>query len=76
MEFGSDMRVVLGLVQDQTGLIFCSDVFKEICNLVSRLSTLVWVGGVGLLVMLTPCSQKEEQQGSLQNSGKVPAKRA
>jgi len=33
LTFGSDMRVVLGLIQDQTGLIFCSNVFKEICTL-------------------------------------------
>jgi len=33
LEFGSDMRVVLGLVQDQTGLIFCSNVFKAVVDI-------------------------------------------
>ena len=32
--FGSDLRVVLGLIQDQTGLIFSANVFREICNIV------------------------------------------
>jgi len=33
LSFGSDLRVVLGLIQDQTGLLFCAKVFREICNL-------------------------------------------
>lgn len=33
LPFGSsDLRVVLGLVQDQTGLIFCANIFHEICS--------------------------------------------
>ncbi|KAI1722122.1 innexin domain-containing protein [Ditylenchus destructor] len=33
LSFGPDLRVVLGLIQDQTGLLFCSNVFREICNI-------------------------------------------
>lgn len=35
--FGADLRVVLGLIQDHTGLICCSSVFAEICRLVDFL---------------------------------------
>ncbi|KAI6183519.1 Innexin family-containing protein [Aphelenchoides bicaudatus] len=33
IDFGCDLRVVLGLIQDHTGLLFCSNVFYEIVNL-------------------------------------------
>ncbi|KAI6232919.1 Innexin family-containing protein [Aphelenchoides fujianensis] len=33
VDFGCDLRVVLGLIQDHTGLLFCSNVFFEMVNL-------------------------------------------
>jgi hypothetical protein len=34
-DFGCDLRIVLGLIQDHTGLLFCSNVFYEMVNLVN-----------------------------------------
>lgn len=36
LDFGCDLRVVMGIMQDHTGLIFCANVFREMCNLVRR----------------------------------------
>jgi hypothetical protein len=33
IDFGCDLRVVLGLIQDHTGMLFCSNVFFELVNL-------------------------------------------
>lgn len=33
LDFGCDLRVVMGIMQDHTGLIFCANVFREMCNL-------------------------------------------
>lgn len=32
LDFGGDLRVVLGLIQDQAGLLFCANLFYEICK--------------------------------------------
>jgi hypothetical protein len=33
LDYGCDLRVVLGLIQDHTGLLFCSNIFYEMVNL-------------------------------------------
>ncbi|CAK5106806.1 unnamed protein product [Meloidogyne enterolobii] len=35
LDYGGDLRIVLGLIQDQTGLLFCAHIFHEICKVVS-----------------------------------------
>lgn len=32
LDYGGDLRIVLGLIQDQTGLLFCAHIFHEICK--------------------------------------------
>ncbi|KAI6172603.1 Innexin family-containing protein [Aphelenchoides besseyi] len=39
IDFGCDLRVVLGLIQDHTGLLFCSNVFFEMVTLSMMEST-------------------------------------
>lgn len=41
--FSVDVRVVLGLIQDNIGFIYCSNIFAEICRLVSYLLPLIFL---------------------------------
>ena len=60
LDFGSDLRVVLGLVQDQAGLLFSARLFREIYNFVSLDS----LGFAGICIDLLMFSEKRGQQRS------------